>query len=307
MKRASVLVVDDDEIAARALRRVIENLGHRCVVAPDGARALEIVATSQVDIVFSDWRMPALDGLELCRAIRALGERYIYFILMTGSHERRGLLDAMRAGADDYLEKPLDIDTVEARLLCAQRVLHVHETLRQRNRTLRRDSQRFLEISRVDALTGVGNRRSLGDDLAVARDALGRYGTACAVAMCDVDHFKTYNDAFGHIAGDHALKQVVGAIERALRASDRVYRFGGEEFVVLLPEQDRTRARAAMERVRKAVERSAPVTISVGITELRRDDLDETAIERADEALYEAKRSGRNRVVVTHDVACTPY
>ena len=293
----SVVVVDDDAAAAQLLARAVTNAGHECAVAFDGESALELAEEVRANVVISDWVMPHMDGLELCRRLRAVDDRYVYFMLMTAKHERGGVATAMQAGADDYLEKPIDVDVVEARLVCAQRVLGVHAALRERNQRLRRDSQRFLAMSRMDALTGAPNRRALAEDLVAAREDLARYGTACAVAMCDVDFFKAYNDAHGHIAGDDALRHVVEAVESTIRASDRVYRYGGEEFVVLLHQQDVSRARAAMERVRAAVEHIGRVTISVGVADLRADDKDEEALARADAALYQAKRGGRNRVV----------
>ncbi|HEY1957337.1 MAG TPA: diguanylate cyclase [Polyangiaceae bacterium] len=302
MEPLSIVVVDDDPDAAEALCRLLGSLGSSCRVAHGGEEAVALLSRAQFDLVISDSRMPGVDGLSLCRAIRTRDDPYVYFILVTADDDRAHLLEAMRSGADDYLTKPIDPETLCARLLCAERVIRLHRTLRARNRQLRHDSERNFQVARVDALTGARNRRALAEDVQAKRAGVIRYGSPCAVAMCDLDHFKEYNDALGHLAGDEALKRVVRVTQAQLRAGDALYRFGGEEFVVLLQHQNLLSARAAMERVRRAVAHSAPsdaekITISVGLAELRADDADdEVALGRADSALYRAKLGGRNRI-----------
>lgn len=297
-KPLSVVVVDDDVLAASGFCRAIGALGHTCVVAHDGVSALGLIERNAADVVVSDLSMPGIDGLELCRAVRVRKDRYIYFVLVSAQGDKQHVMDAMRAGVDDYLTKPIDLDALEARMLCAQRVVGVHRALITRNKALRRDSERYLEVSRVDALTGARNRRALAEDLRRAHGSIIRYGGPYAVAMCDVDRFKDYNDRHGHLAGDEALKSVVQTIRAELRRGDAVYRYGGEEIVVLLPQQTVTSAASAMERIRRQVARMTPVTISVGVSDLlAKDDDEDACIRRADAALYRAKSSGRNRVV----------
>jgi diguanylate cyclase (GGDEF)-like protein len=294
----SVVVVDDDVVAANGFCRAIGALGHTCIVAHDGASALGLIERNHADVVISDLSMPGMDGLELCRAVRERKDRYIYFVLVSAAGDKQHVMDAMRAGVDDYLKKPIDLDALEARMLCAQRVVGVHRALMTRNKELRRDSERYLEVSRVDALTGARNRRALAEDLRRAHGSIVRYGGPYAVAMCDVDRFKDYNDRHGHLAGDEVLKSVVRTINGELRRGDAVYRYGGEEIVVLLPQQGVVAASAAMERVRRQVARMTPVTISIGLSQLLAKDADEEeCIRRADGALYRAKSAGRNRVV----------
>ena len=297
-----IVVVDDDVHAAQGMKRLLEDAGHSCRVANDGSSALDLLTRGPADVVISDSHMPGMDGLSLCRAIRARDAAYVYFILVTGDGDKSHLVAAMRSGADDYLTKPIDPDMLTARLVCAERIVRLHRTLRAKNRQLRRDSERNFQVARVDPLTGARNRRALSEDLHALYDEVRRYRSSCALAMYDLDHFKAYNDALGHLAGDEALRRLVHTVERELRAGDAIYRFGGEEFVVLLPHQDLARARLAMERIRRAVALSAPraqeaLTISIGVSELRADDRDEEdAIRRADAALYRAKVSGRNRI-----------
>ena len=297
-KPLSVVVADDDVIAANAFCRAIGALGHTCVVAHDGASALGLIDRNDADVVVSDLSMPGMDGLELCRAVRLRKDRYVYFVLVSALGDKQHVMDAMRAGVDDYLTRPIDLDALEARMLCAERVVGVHRALIARNKELRRDSERYLEVSRVDPLTGARNRRALAEDLRRAHGSIIRYGGPYAIAMCDVDRFKDYNDRHGHLAGDEVLKSVVRTIHDELRRGDAVYRYGGEEIVVLLPQQTVASATSAMERIRRQVARMTPVTISVGVSDLLAKDPDEDAcIRRADAALYRAKSAGRNRVV----------
>ena len=294
----AVVVVDDDVATANGFCHAIGALGHKCAVAHDGASALGLIERNHADVVVSDLSMPGIDGLELCRALRVRKDRYVYFVLVSAAGDKQHVMDAMHAGVDDYLTKPIDLDALEARMVCAERVVGMHRALLTRNKELRRDSERYLEVSRVDALTGARNRRALTEDLRRVHGALIRYGGPYAVAMCDVDRFKDYNDHHGHLAGDEALKSVVRTINGGLRRGDAVYRYGGEELVILLPHQSVAAASTAMERIRRQVARMTPVTISIGVSEMLAQDTDQDAcIRRADAALYRAKSTGRNRVV----------
>jgi diguanylate cyclase (GGDEF)-like protein len=184
--------------------------------------------------------------------------------------------------------------------------VRLHERLAEKNALLRRESQRALRSARVDALTQVPNRLALQKDLETIWASAHRYAHPYTVAMCDIDEFKHYNDGFGHIAGDDALRRVAHAIRDNLRAVDTVYRYGGEEFVVLLPEQNLETAAMAMERIRGAVEalgiprpgNFGPLTVSIGIAEVdvRSDWSVDHWLERADRALYLSKEHGKNRV-----------
>jgi diguanylate cyclase (GGDEF)-like protein len=250
--------------------------------------------------------MPGMTGPALCRRARSREDDapYTYFILVTGHHDRAHLMEGMAAGADDFQKKPVDLDELEARLVSAARVVGLHRRLDAQTRELRSDSARLVVAARTDALTGLGNRLRMNEDLATARSRAARYGHRYSIAICDVDRFKDYNDAYGHLAGDDVLRQVARQLRQQLRTGDSVYRYGGEEFVVLLPEQDAREATDALERIRAAIEGTeivAPagvLTLSAGVAELdlRTDDSVERWLGRADAALYAAKTSGRNRV-----------
>jgi diguanylate cyclase (GGDEF)-like protein len=302
-----ILVVEDDPSTRAAVRAAVRSLGHECRSAADGSEACRMLAERPADVVISDWEMPRMTGAELCRRIREMEDgRYTYFILMSGFHDRGHLLEGMAAGADDYQKKPIDLDELEARLVSAARVVALHRRLAEREDNLRRDSTQLWAASRTDALTGVGNRLRMEEELAAASSRAHRYGHRFSLAIIDVDQFKPFNDGLGHVAGDEALKQVAKALRRAVRAGDGIYRYGGEEFVVLLPEQSLADARCAIERVREEVlkqgiarpEKGQRLTVSAGVAELdqRIDASVEDWIARADAALYVAKTNGRNRV-----------
>ena len=305
-----VLVVDDDESSRELIAIAVHSFGHKCRVAVDGNDALRLLAERPADLVISDWDMPGMNGAELCRNVRDGGdeEPYTYFIIMTAFNDRDHLLAGMSAGADDYQRKPVSFDELEARLLSAGRVVDLHRRLATRTATLRDDSSRNYLASRTDALTGVGNRMRLDEEISTLLSRAQRYGHKCSLAICDLDLFKSYNDHFGHVAGDEALKRVAEGMRSNLRSADALFRYGGEEFVILLVEQPLSEAERAMERMRAQIEalhipaaNGGPLTLSVGVAEIdpRSDHTPEAWIGRADQALYAAKAGGRNRVVST--------
>ncbi|HVY44908.1 MAG TPA: diguanylate cyclase, partial [Minicystis sp.] len=305
-----VLVVDDDPDARAALVRAVAALGHACDAARDGEEAWRRHASERYDVIVSDWMMPRTTGPELCDRVRSAGGPYVYFVLASGVTDRRKRISGMGFGADDYLTKPIDLAELEARFRAAARVVRAERRLRRENAELRRDSEISFLKSRLDALTGVGNRWKLEDDLTTLGARADRYGHVVSAAICDVDRFKAHNDHFGHLAGDAVLRGVAGAITAELRRADSIYRYGGEEFLILLPGQRLASAVVAMERVRRAVEQLAipthpagVVTVSIGVAErgeatgapaLARTN--EEWLRRADAAMYAAKGLGRNRV-----------
>jgi two-component system chemotaxis response regulator CheY len=301
-----VVVVEDDPATRTILASSVRELGHRCRSAADAGEAWRLLGESSADVVVSDWNMPGESGVDLCRRARAADgdERYTYFVLMTGAYDRARLLEAMDAGADDFQRKPIDLDELEAKLVSAGRVVSLHRRLCERTQSLRQDSLLSWRAARTDALTGAGNRLQLDEELAALASRGARYGRRCSIAMCDVDWFKAYNDRYGHLAGDEALRRVADAMRGHLRAGDALFRYGGEELLVVLHEQSLGDAAIAMERVRREVERLAipagrgggPLTISVGVSELDPAASPSEWLARADAALYRAKGAGRNRV-----------
>lgn len=311
VRTLDVLVVDDERSSRDGLAIAVRMFGHRCRTAADGFEALKACAETQPDVVISDWKMPGMNGAQLCERIRSAGDEapYTYFIILSAFGDRDHLLAGMAAGADDYQQKPVDLDELEARLVSAARVVDLHRRTASRTEELRHDSTQFYKASRTDSLTGTGNRLHLDEELATMLSRAQRYGHRCALAICDLDFFKAFNDRFGHVAGDEALRQVADGMRSSVRTADTVFRYGGEEFVVLLVEQSLGVAGIAMDRMRAAVERLAipspatggALTVSVGVAEVdpANDQSAKDWLARADAALYEAKANGRNRVVST--------
>ena len=305
-----VLIAEDEAVSRLILQRSVVACGHDCLVAQDGAEAWAFFEQDPVDVVISDWLMPGLDGLQLCRRVRAHPrDSYTYFVLLTSRSDKEHMVTGLEAGADDYLTKPLDRDELQARLIAAERVTSLYRQLAAQKGELERLNRQLARQARTDPLTGLGNRLQLWEDLDALHGRAARYGHHYALALCDVDRFKLHNDTYGHLAGDEVLRRVAGVLGEECRSGDRAYRYGGEEFLVLLPEQPPEGATLAVERLRRAVERLAlphatnppggVVTLSAGVTVLPPGEQKDTEalLREADAALYRAKELGRNRVV----------
>jgi diguanylate cyclase (GGDEF)-like protein len=291
----NVLIADDDAGTRLLVTAAVEQLGHRCTVAEDGREAWSRYQELLPDVVITDWQMPGMDGTELAEAIRGLESApYAYVIVLTGAADEDAARRTMEVGADDLLLKPLDAAQLERKLIAAGRVTALH--------------RRMHDDARQDALTGLANRLRLAEDLEVLCGRMQRYGHVYSVALFDIDGFKGYNDSAGHRAGDEVLRSVARELERQIRTGDAIYRYGGEEFLVLLPEQSIEAATLAAERLRAAVEALAVphpaggvLTVSAGVASLADDDCKpDELFELADQALYRAKDGGRNRVEVHH-------
>jgi two-component system, cell cycle response regulator len=302
-----VLIAEDEPIPRLILQSTLENFGHACLVAEDGQEAWEVFqSTLEVDVVISDWMMPIIDGLELCRRIRAAekDDGYPYFIFLTALGDKGHLLEGMQEGADDYLSKPLDPEELQVRMIAAERVTSLH-------RQLSEQKAKLYEQARKDPLTKIGNRLSLNEDLEVLRGRVERYGHSYCAVLCDVDCFKLYNDHYGHLAGDEVLRVVAKTLEQHSRSGDAVYRYGGEEFLIIMAEQALESSAIAADLIRQEVEGLAVphdgneplgvVTISAGVAALTPGENKTTdkLLKEADAALYRAKESGRNCVVVS--------
>jgi diguanylate cyclase (GGDEF)-like protein len=298
-----VLVAEDDLMFRAILRNWLESWGYRVTMAVDGARAWEILQQAEAEapqMLILDWMMPGISGLELCRLIRARNTLpYQYILLATAKDAKEDLIEGLDAGADDYLSKPFDRNELRARLRAGRRILTL-----QQAQTESRQELEFLATH--DGLTGVWNRRAILDLLRREFELAARTDKKIGVMMLDVDHFKRVNDSFGHLAGDEVLKGIASRIQQAIRSYDLAGRYGGEEFLIVLPDCDGQDVRSCAERVRAAVAdepiaaegAELRVTVSAGIAVLDpRANTEREALSAADAALYDAKRSGRNRVV----------
>lgn len=254
-----ILLAEDDATSLLILRRAVEKAGHECLTAEDGGEAWQLYQENpDIDAVISDWMMPEVDGIELCRRVRASEHEragYTYFIVLTALGDKEHLITGFEAGADDYLPKPLDRAELEVRLISASRVTSLHQKLSEKNRQLEVLNEQLLEQSRQDPLTGLGNRLRLREDLEALSARTARYSHSYCAILCDVDNFKLYNDAHGHLAGDEVLKTVAEVLKEGVRKGDTVYRYGGEEFLVLLPEQYIEASEQIAERLREGLQR----------------------------------------------------
>ena len=319
----NILVVEDDELIAQGIRRVLLDLGYDVPAAvASGSDAFESVETRRPDLVLMEIRLKGpSDGIETAMMLR---EKHQVPIVYLSSHwDEATLARAKATGPHGYIVKPFTDrklrTSIEVALgrhalesKAAAKAVRLSETnmeLMARGEERKRESERLLAVARTDPLTDASNRLHLQEDLEAISDRAKRYGHQYCAAFCDIDSFKSYNDSFGHLAGDDAIRAVSDEIKRELRRGDSHYRYGGDEFLVLLPEQSLLSAWDCMERVRIAVEAlpvtedppalARPVTISVGVADYRIAP-DQNAIQswlqRADTALYRAKARGRNCV-----------
>jgi diguanylate cyclase (GGDEF)-like protein len=303
-----ILVADDDPTSRLIAQTALQTLGHRCRLATDGAQAWDAIQSWRPDAVISDWMMPEMSGLQLCQAIRAdPAGQYTYFIMITSQGALEEILEGMNAGADDYLVKPLDTDDLQTRLIAADRVTSLHDQLMSQQTELEVLNHELAAIARRDPLTGLGNRRALDEDLALLEARVSRYGHRYCMALLDVDRFKSYNDTYGHQAGDGILEAVAAQLTAEVRAGDALYRFGGDEFLCIFPEQSLASGYLAVQRMRSGFEQlgianaddpPSVVTFSAGLAILDpvRARTPNDVLNEADKALYRAKQLGRNRV-----------
>ena len=295
-----ILVAEDDLVSRHRLESLLRTWGYTVAVAVDGAEALRRLEEPEPPrLVVLDRMMPRVDGLDVCRAIRnAESEEYVYVILLTAHDRQEDLIEGFAAGADDYVVKPFEVEELRARVKTGARIIELQEELIAAREELRIESMH-------DSLTRVLNRVAFFETFHRETARARRKKTPLALIMADVDHFKTINDRYGHIAGDAVLRETARRLRASLRASDAIGRYGGEEFVIVAPECGVADGLALGERFRDAVA-SVPVavanqlvtiTLSVGIAATSDMDEAEHLLRAADEALYKAKQGGRNRVV----------
>jgi len=296
-----VLVADDDPLVRTLLHHWLSSWGYQVTIVDDGARAWELLAEGTApSLLLLDWVMPGVDGIELCRRTRKKQrDRYPYILLITSKDNKEDVVRGLEAGADDYLTKPIDMHELRARLRVGMRILQLQEEL-----IAAREGLRFQATH--DSLTGIRNRASVLDLLYRESERAVRSKEPIAVMMLDLDHFKRINDLHGHLTGDAVLKNVADRIVNSVRSYDSVGRYGGEEFLVVLPGCGKEAIVESAERIRVAIadtpiwadNREVPVTVSVGAFTATCSESLQEMLRAADAALYRAKRAGRNRVEI---------
>ncbi len=279
-----ILVVDDEPHIRETLEKGLTMMGYTCRTAKDGEEALKHLSSEFFDIVIADIRMPRMDGMALLRTMRQ-EHRDVDVIMMTGFGQEHTYMEVIEAGATDFIAKPFRHEELQAKV---KRV--------SRERTLRAE---LLYLSLHDSLTGLFNRRFLYQKLQEEVERAKRQRRDLAMIILDVDHFKEYNDLRGHLDGDQLLASLSQILCSCIRQNvDTVYRYGGDEFAILLIEADISQARSIAERIRRAFEAKQidRCTLSLGVAQLQPKGNPEDLIRMADEAMYRAKRAGGNRV-----------
>ena len=305
---ARILIVDDHEDNIELLRARLEARGYLTSSATDGQNALDAVAAEAPDLILLDIMMPRVDGIEVARRIkRDPSLPFIPIIMQTALDSTEQKVEGLDAGADDYITKPINFAELEARVRSLLRIKVLQEEVEDQKRELSRMNEQLLRLSLTDALTELDNRRNLQERLQEMYEHSARLNEPLAVVMTDIDKFKSVNDTYGHHAGDEVLKQIAKLLKGEAREIDRVGRFGGEEFMMLLPGTTVEEAVQFAERVRIATEAhtftfeggTLQRTASFGVagwphTRLQNCD---ALVRAADDALYVAKETGRNRVI----------
>jgi two-component system cell cycle response regulator len=298
-----VLVAEDNPVFQTMLRTMLTKWGYEVTIVRNGVDAWQALQVEDCPrLAILDWMMPGMDGVEVCRRVRTAGrEPYTYLLLLTARTDSQDLVEGMDAGADDYLTKPFNANELRVRLRAGRRILDLQEELLRAREALR-------DQATHDNLTGLLNRGSVLESLRNEISRARRESQPVALLIVDLDRFKSINDTYGHLAGDAALRESARRMKSAARRYDAIGRYGGEEFLIVLPGCDSEAARAQADRIREAVGAgplstaalSIPVTCSIGIasrTIPSPSDAD-SLVREADLALYAAKANGRNRVEV---------
>jgi diguanylate cyclase (GGDEF)-like protein len=303
-----ILIVDDHEDNVELLKARLESWGYGTVTATDGEEALQKVEQDPPDLILLDVMMPKIDGIEVARRVKANDQLpFIPIIMQTALDATENKVEGLEAGADDYITKPIDFAELRARLTSMLRIKRLQEELEERERQLLEANERLRHMSQTDGLTGLDNRRNLEERIEEMFEHAKRLNEPFACVMCDLDRFKSVNDTYGHQAGDAVLKQFAKILRAEVREIDRAGRFGGEEFLLLLPGTVLDAAVTFAERVRKQIEShtftfdqtSIQRTASIGVSAWPHPKIRDCdgLVKAADDALYVAKETGRNKVV----------
>ena len=296
-----ILIADDDAVTRRLLEVMLQRCGYEPLLCADGAAAWMLMQSSGAPaLALIDWVMPEIDGLELCRRIRGLaGRPYVYIVILSSRTDQDDVIEGLEAGADDYLSKPVNEAELRARLIAGRRVLELQAALLASREQLH-------ELAMRDALTELFTRRAIIELCEADLRRAARDGHSSAVIMADLDKFKQVNDTFGHAAGDAVLRETATRLRTSVRSSDYVGRYGGEEFLFVLPDCRQADVVQLAERILLSMRRSPvvvsgtglPVTISLGISISTVSNRLSAAelIDQADAAMYVVKRRGGDGV-----------
>ena len=295
-----VLIVDDDVAVRSTMNEYVQAAGYASEAVSCAEEALELLEKDNFQVVVTDIILPAMGGLELTKNIRKNKDSDV--IVMTGYSDDYSYEEAINIGASDFVIKPVRLEELLLRL---KRVLKERELTKERIRMM----EKLQRLAVTDGLTKLYNSRSFYSQLETEVDRFNRYKHPLALLLLDLDHFKEYNDNYGHLEGDKVLVRFSQIIKSCLRTNDSAYRYGGEEFTVILPETAGAEARTVAQRIRAALEterfypqdsKEVRITISIGVTEYHPKEELSTFIQRADKAMYLSKQNGRNKVSMLH-------
>ncbi|BBO74682.1 diguanylate cyclase response regulator [Desulfosarcina widdelii] len=298
---AHILIVDDDLSIRDAMHEFIEMSGYVSTVASSAEEALDVLTTNSVEVVITDIMLPGMDGLALTDHIKRKGDSDV--IVMTGYSTDYSYEEAISKGASDFVFKPVRFEELLLRL---KRVLKERSLNHERIRML----DELKKLSITDGLTQLYNSRHFYSQLKGEIERCNRYEHKLSLLLLDIDNFKEYNDSYGHLEGDKILVRLGRVIRSCLRKMDTAYRYGGEEFTIILPDTDGDEARTVAERLRTAVssedftDGSRPdvrITISIGVTQYFQEEKIASFVQRADQAMYRSKQAGRNKVSCIFD------
>ncbi len=306
-----VLIAEDDVISSRALEKTISDWNYEVSIAKDGEEAWNIIKKTwdtrdekqKTNIAILDWEMPKMDGVELCRKIRhKINEKnsnYIYIVLLTGRDKQEDIIKGLSVGADDYITKPFNPYELKVRLKNGERIVKLQDSSRK-------------EAS-IDILTKHWNRKKILECLNEEIERGSRRNHPIGIILADVDHFKNINDTHGHLIGDQVLIEVVTRLNKSMRKYDQIGRYGGDEFLAVIPHCDHTQISKIAKRLLRTISREkiqtekGPLKITVSIGGISTDNFPQASqedfIKASDIALYLAKQKGRNRVEIATDLS----
>ena len=305
--KAKILLVEDDPVQANVAKEYLEASGYEVMWADNGKSAIKMAKTQTIDLILLDMILPDLDGNEVCRWLKLNEDTKgipIIIISVRGSTEEK--VTGLEAGAEDYLPKPYSEVELNARIYACLRTKALQDELRVKNRQLEEVLLKVEQLAITDPLTELFNRRRFETALESEFKRTMRYQTASSCLMIDIDHFKNINDEYGHHTGDLVLKETANIIKGCIREIDTAARWGGEEFIVLLPETRKNEALKVAHRILNVIagysfpQITRQMTVSIGLASIPDPSIDnaEKLINAADVALYEAKQNGRNRIEV---------
>ena len=295
-----ILIADDDPKSRNILSKIVADLGYEPITVNNGKDTLEYIKQNECSVVLLDWMMPGMDGIDVCREIRMLNSEYVCYIIINSAREGSDDISrALKAGANDYISKKTSSVEIKARIGVGVRTAQLEKKLTDLNNRLK-------HLVRIDSLTGLLNHAAILKELSIELDRGRRDATSTSILMLDLDRFKTVNDTYGHQIGDKVLIRFSNLLTKSCRSFDRIGRYGGEEFLIVLPRTDDEECLAIGNRIRMQTETLQidneidiiGITCSIGCcTTINSEKHSFPLIAAADSALFRAKKAGRNLVM----------